>query len=65
MTFNEQKESTLRVNGEVLKAISAESLQVSDAPISAQALLCRDLFQTLEKNILWIAADVREMERLN
>ncbi|MDF7807314.1 transcription-repair coupling factor [Pontiellaceae bacterium B12219] len=65
MTYNEQKESTLRVNGAVLKGISTESLQVSDAPISAQALLSRDLFQILERNILWVATDVREMERLN
>jgi transcription-repair coupling factor (superfamily II helicase) len=65
MTFEEQKVSTLRVNGEVLKGISTETLQVSDAPISAQALLCLDLFQTLEKNVLWVAADVREMGRLN
>jgi transcription-repair coupling factor (superfamily II helicase) len=65
MTFDEQKMSTLRVNGAVLKGISKDHLQVSDAPISAQALLCLDLFQTLEKNILWIATDVREMERLN
>ncbi|MDF7800447.1 transcription-repair coupling factor [Pontiellaceae bacterium B1224] len=57
--------STLRVNGAVLKSVSSKNLQVTDAPISAQALLCLDLFQTLEKNILWIAADVREMERLN
>ena len=65
MTLEEQKRSTLRVNGEVLKGVDATHLQVSDAPISAQALLCLDLFQTLERNILWIASDVREMERLN
>ncbi|MDF7825283.1 transcription-repair coupling factor [Pontiellaceae bacterium B12227] len=57
--------STLRANGEVLKGVGAGNVQVTDAPISAQALLCLDLFQTLENNILWIAADVREMERLH
>ena len=56
--------STLRVNGAVLKGVKAGNIQVADAPISVQALLCLDLFQTLEQNILWIAADVREMERL-
>ncbi|MDZ8117195.1 transcription-repair coupling factor [Pontiella agarivorans] len=65
MSFQEKKISTLRVNGEVLKGVSTSSIQLTDTPISAQALLCADLFQTLEKNVLWIAADVREMERLH
>ncbi|MEI6891783.1 MAG: transcription-repair coupling factor, partial [Pontiella sp.] len=65
MTTEEQKISPLRVNEEVLKNVATENAQVADAPITAQALLCLDLFQTLEKNILWIATDVREMERLN
>jgi transcription-repair coupling factor (superfamily II helicase) len=38
---------------------------VADAPISAQALLCLDSFHKLQNDILWIAGDVREMERLH
>ncbi len=65
MTSENEKDSTLRVDGAVLKGVGAGTVQVADAPISAQALLGLDAFQTLECNILWIAGDVREMERLN
>ncbi len=65
MTFKEMKRSTLRVNGEVLKGVTAGALRVADAPISAQALLCLDMFELQERNILWIATDVREMERIH
>lgn len=65
MSTEEQQGSTLRVNGAVLKLVSTNAARVQDAPISAQALLCRDLFRIQGRNILWIAADVREMERLN
>ncbi len=37
---------------------------MADTPISAQALLSREIFHILQRSILWIAADVREMERL-
>ncbi len=60
-----QRTSTLRVNGAVLKGVSTGTARAADAPTSAQALLCLDLFQTGKTNVLWIAADVREMERLH
>ena len=59
------KQRTLRVDGEVLKDVGAGTMQLADAPVSAQALLCLDLFQTNGVNILWVAADVREMEKLH
>jgi transcription-repair coupling factor (superfamily II helicase) len=59
------KNSTLRIDGAVLKGISAGTIKVADTPVSAQALLCLDLFQSGNLNILWNAADVREMERLH
>jgi transcription-repair coupling factor (superfamily II helicase) len=65
MPIDDTKPSTLRVDGAVLNGVMPREIQVADAPVSAQALLCRDLFLTLETNILWIAADVREMERLH
>ncbi len=65
MAIEESELSTLRVSGEVLQNVGTGNLELSDAPISAQALLCIDLFQTLGKNILWVAADVREMGRLH
>ncbi|WP_372794985.1 transcription-repair coupling factor [Pontiella sp.] len=65
MSFEEKKNSTLRVNGEVLRGVDTRNIRLPDTPITAQALLCIDLFQTLENDILWIAADVREMERLH
>ncbi|NLX26624.1 MAG: transcription-repair coupling factor [Lentisphaerae bacterium] len=58
-------DNTLRVNGAVLNGVTYGYAQVADAPLSAQALLCLDLFQTTGTNILWVAADVREMERLH
>ncbi|MDH3982552.1 MAG: hypothetical protein OES84_06570, partial [Kiritimatiellaceae bacterium] len=64
MATEEKKECTLRISGEVLKCVTSCSMQVVDTPITAQALLCRDMFQTQKTNMLWIAADVREMERL-
>ncbi len=63
MKFDDTNPSTLRINGEVLKDVMPGTAQVADAPISAQALLCRDLAQTT--NLVWVAADVREMERLH
>jgi len=61
---NQEQDSTPRVDGAVLNGVNADQLQIIDTPISAQALLCRQLFQSKERSILWIAADVREMERL-
>lgn len=65
MSIKQAGNSTLRVNGEVLKGVMPGTAQVADAPISAQALLCLDIYHVLEHSILWIAADVREMERLH
>ena len=59
------KAGTLHVDGAVLKGVSPGSARLADAPISAQALLCLDIFQTSDTNLLWIAADVREMEKLH
>ncbi len=60
-----EKESIPRVGEAVLKGIAAGNARVVEAPISAQALLCLDISHTLEPHILWIAADVREMEKLH
>ncbi len=57
--------STLRVDGAVLKGVAAGTAKVADAPVSAQALLCLDIFQQTKTNVLWVATDVREMERLH
>jgi len=65
MATEEGNNSTPRVDGAVLKDVMPGNAQVADTPISAQALLCRDIFQKRELNILWITADVREMERLH
>jgi hypothetical protein len=65
MSDYSSKQRTLRVNGEVLKGVGAGHVQFVDAPISACALLCLDLFETNNLNILWVAADVREMEKLH
>jgi hypothetical protein len=65
MSGSSEKNSTLRVNEAVLKGVSAGNARMADAPISAQALLCLDILQTLETNVLWVAADVREMEKLH
>ena len=60
----EEESRALRVNGEALNGVGAGAHRVSDAPISAQALLGLDLFETLERDVLWIATDTREMNRL-
>lgn len=65
MSIEHAGKSTLRINGEVLKGVGPGTVQVEDTPISAQALLCLDVFQRTETNVLWIAVDVREMERLH
>ncbi len=65
MKMGSSKKSTLWVNGEVLKGVSSGIAQITDTPISAQALLCLNIFKNLEINIVWNAADVREMERLH
>ena len=57
--------STPRVSGAVLKDVKGGMAQVSDAPISAQSLLCLDIFRLHGISELWIATDVREMERLH
>jgi len=57
--------STPHVDEAVLKGVGGGLAQVSDAPISAQALLCLDVFRTCGINLLWVATDVREMERLH
>uniref|UniRef100_UPI00356B314F DEAD/DEAH box helicase n=1 Tax=Pontiella sp. TaxID=2837462 RepID=UPI00356B314F len=59
-----QTTGTLRIGAPVLDRVAGGPLQVADAPISAQALLCLDLLQR-GHNLLWVAADVREMERLH
>ena len=65
MSGSSLKNSTLRVNEAVLKGVSAGNARMEDAPISAQALLCLEILQTLKTNILWVAADAREMEKLH
>ncbi|MEN8253933.1 MAG: transcription-repair coupling factor [Verrucomicrobiota bacterium] len=65
MAIEEAKRGTLRVDGAVLKGVAAGAARVADAPISAQALLCLGIFQSLGMNVLWVASDVREMERLH
>ncbi|VGO14135.1 Transcription-repair-coupling factor [Pontiella desulfatans] len=65
MAVEENKTSTPGVDPAVLKRFTGKHARVVDAPICAQALLCRDIFQILKQNVLWIAADVREMERLH
>jgi transcription-repair coupling factor (superfamily II helicase) len=57
--------STLCVSEAVLEGFQPGRVRVADAPVSAQALLCLDLFSAGSLNILWIASDVREMERLH
>jgi len=61
MEHIESGNSTPRVNEAVLKGVTSGTAHVADTPISAQALLCREL----TGSVLWIAADVREMERLH
>ena len=63
MTHPIDSDSTLCISEEVLEVVQPGHAHVKDAPVSAQALLCLDLFQGRRVNILWIAADVREMER--
>ncbi len=65
MPVGSEKKSTPRVDEAVLKGVAAGNARVADAPISAQALFGLGVFQTLELSILWVAADVREMERLH
>ncbi|MBN2685202.1 MAG: transcription-repair coupling factor [Pontiellaceae bacterium] len=60
----ENSDSTLRVDGAVLKGVSSGFAQAADAPLCAQAMLCLDIFQSTKTNVVWVAADVREMERL-
>ncbi len=60
-----EKTSTLRVDGAVLEGVAPGDVRVADAPICAQALLCLDIFQQTGTNVLWNAADVREMEKLH
>ncbi|WP_168432929.1 transcription-repair coupling factor [Pontiella sulfatireligans] len=49
----------------MLKCVSPGNARSDDSPVSMQALLCRDIFQNKKTNILWIAADVREMDKLH
>jgi len=65
VTVDSDKNSTLRIDEAVLKGVVPGTARVANAPISAQALLCLDIFKNLKHNILWVAADVREMERLH
>ena len=58
------KQSSPQINPELFQNISPGGMQIIDMPISAQALLCLDAFRS-GINILWTAADVREMERLH
>ncbi len=65
MSAEQKNNRTLCVNEAVLKRVTPGTAPTSDAPISAQALLCLDIFEQQKTNILWIAADVREMLRLH
>ena len=65
MTIDSAQASTLGVDRAVLEGVAPGTAQVADMPICAQALLGLGIFQTLETTILWVAADVREMERLH
>ena len=65
MVIEGTKRSTLRVDGEVLKGVVPGMARAADAPISAQALLCLGIFHRMKSDILWVATDVREMERLH
>ena len=64
MTTEQEMTGTLHVNGAVLKQVAPGTAWPSDSPICAQALLGLDIFQSSQINLLWVAADVREMERL-
>ncbi len=59
-----RKKRTPGINRAVLQGVTAGNMQVAEAPITAQALLCLGLFQFMDHPVLWVAADVREMERL-
>ncbi|NNJ70161.1 MAG: hypothetical protein HKP10_02600, partial [Kiritimatiellales bacterium] len=65
MTSESNRLSTPGVDRAVLQGVSVGRAMVADAPISAQALLCLDIFQLQNRNVLWIATDVREMEKLH
>jgi len=65
MAIEYEPDSTPRVDGAVLKDVMSGAAQVCDAPISAHALFCLDAFRTCSINLLWVATDVREMERLH
>jgi len=64
MQQTNKNDSTPRVSGAVLEAVTQMRLRVADAPISAQAMLGLGLFQDAAQNVLWIATDSREMERI-
>lgn len=64
MENQNENNSPLRIDRAALKGITTGNAAVADTPISAQALLCREIFQRLKRPVLWIAADAREMERL-
>ncbi|MBN2785572.1 MAG: transcription-repair coupling factor [Pontiellaceae bacterium] len=49
----------------MLNGVTSGTASITDAPISAQALLCTDIFRENGTNVLWTAADVREMGRLH
>ncbi len=65
MATHTEKTSTPGVNQAVLKSVTAGSAQITDAPISAQALLCLGIFRSKKLHVLWVAADAREMEKLH
>ncbi len=56
---------TLGIDRTLLEGVGPGSATAADAPVSAQALLCLDLFRQAGTNILWVATDVREMARLH
>ena len=65
MASGQQQNRTPGVDPAVLNGVGPGPLRVGDAPVSAQAMLCIALFETRGLNVLWTAADVREMERLH
>lgn len=64
MDHHDKENIALQVRGKICDAVPSNGGWIEDSPVSAQALLAIDLFRTREKHLLWIAEDVREMEKL-
>ncbi len=65
MLIHAEKTSILEIDPAVLKGVSAGNAQIADVPVSAQALLCLDLFRIKTLPILWVSTDAREMNQLH